>query len=102
MGVANLQCGLDRLHADILPQGHGAKINLGNTGAMGFYKLHHNLLERRKEWGLAGGQLAAECPLACTLPTQPSSARPYAACDHPEGLHWNNSRVKIRTCINRV
>ena len=44
MAVTNLQRCLDRLHTDVLFQGHGAETDLRNTGAMGFNDLHYILL----------------------------------------------------------
>ena len=49
MAVAELQGGLHRLHADVPLQGHGAKTDLRNTGAMGFNDLHYDLLGLRLE-----------------------------------------------------
>ena len=62
MAVAELQRGLDRLHADVPLQGHGAKADLRNTASMGFNDLHYDLLGHRLEWGSRMG--GEECPLA--------------------------------------
>jgi len=62
-----LQRRFDRLHTDVFFQGHGAKANGGNAGAMSFNHLHHNLLATALGKRSAEGR--EECPAAAGLPT---------------------------------
>ena len=63
MAVADLQGGLDRLHADVAFQSHGAEADLRDAGAMrfddgGFDGLHDDLLALRMVCGGGRGKNA--------------------------------------------
>ena len=81
MAIAGLQGRFDRLDTDVFFQGHSAKSNGRNAGAMSFNHLHHNLLATTLGKRSAEGR--AECLAVIVVPTGVPMRRQTAASkDH--------------------
>ena len=118
MAVADIERRLDRLHAGLARQGHAAEADLRNAGAMGFDVLHVLSPEGMLAEGSAdvkGGQnarLAARCQpggrrserrkakITKIFTARKASQDLHASVYWRRFSHWNNSRVKRKTCID--